>query len=177
MDKTLSDTTSMMVRLDKSDKSYSIQFYKRNKLHGPLYFYNSKNVLIDYKYCTDGGLRYYRRFDEKGVVHSYGGKPILYVDSVINVIATKDTTKLMVVKFKYITPPKTKFRAMICDYDEKATSHVDETCFWCSDIKYTDSIQCDLFYKNMYKTKVLYWSLEDTTNGDIQKNCIYIKVK
>lgn len=177
MDRKLSDTTSMTVWLDKSGQSYSIQFYKRNKLHGPGYFYNSKNVLVDYKYYTEGGLRYYRRFDEKGTVYTYGGKPILYVDNKVNVMATNDTTKLMFIKFKYITPPKTKFRAMICDLNEKDSSRVDETCFWCEVIKNTDSIECDLFYKNNYKTKVLDWSLEDSTNGDIQKNSIYISIK
>jgi hypothetical protein len=175
-DKKLSDSTSMMVWHDKGDNSYSIQFYKRTKSHGPQYFYNSKNILIDYKFYTNGGLRYYRRFDEKGVVRSYGGKPILNVDTFGNIKAIIDTTKQLIVKFKYIEPPKTKFRAMICDWDEKDSTHVKNTCFWCDNIKNTDSIRCDLDYKNKYKTKVVYWSLEDTTNGDIQKNSIYVKI-
>jgi len=177
LSKPLTDSTSIIIRLDRVDSIYSLQSYKRDELDGPALFINSKHVLVDYKYYDIGHLRYYRRYNEKGIVRSYDGFPILGIDTVIYVEPPKDTTKELVIKLKYISPPKTKFRAMICDCDKKDGSSIDNSCFWCKEIKNTDSIQCDFFYKNGYKKKLIYWSLEDTTNGDIQKNTIYIQIE
>jgi hypothetical protein len=162
----------------KPDDSFTEVEEKATPREGELIWYYPDSTVMDYKYFIDYKLVYYRRYYPSGISKSYGGSPIINMDSIQTVSFTRDTAYTILLKF--IEPPNCKFRAMIGDYEDDGESagHIEGTVHWCETDRIRKNAECVVFLNDTSSfTKVVYWSLEDTLNGNIQKNQILINFK
>ncbi|MFT3739026.1 MAG: hypothetical protein QM786_09725 [Breznakibacter sp.] len=156
-------------------------YYKSLKYNGlsgaseiESFTYYPNGDIRKYAFFLNDSLRYYRFYSGKGQFTESGGCGLAYLDNDVLYIDTVVTNEPYFQQLRLVSPPNCKVRVLYGDeVDDEETRDFTTHPLQFLPVKGNYSGMLVKFDLEGQFRKVLYWSIEDTVNGGIEKGRIW----
>lgn len=136
--------------------------------------YYPNGTIRKYAFFLNDSLRYYRFFDAQGTPTDFGGCGLAYLDNEVLYIDTVAVNNPYFQQLRLVSPPHGKVRVLYGDeVEDEETRDFDKHPLAFLPVKGNYSGMLLKFETEGLYKKVLYWSIEDTVNGGIEKGRIW----
>ena len=139
-------------------------------------YYDTDGDIFKYAYFLNDSLRYYRFYNKDGSTKESGGTGLIYLDDETTYVDTITTKEKFFQQLRVVHPPFTVSRIFFGD-DVLDEQNRDFSLEPLSKLPIKGNLSGFLvdFNRNGTYTKVVYWSIQDTIGGSIQKGRIWRK--
>jgi hypothetical protein len=152
--------------------------HKKNGLKGftetETFTYFPNGQVRRYAYLVNDSLRYYRFYKKEGALESSGGCALVYLDNETLYVDTLVVNEPYFHQLRFATPPNTRFRLLYGDeVEDENNRDINANPLKMLPVKNNMTGFLVKYDAVGQYNKVLYWSLEDTVKGGIEKGVVW----